>query len=46
MTRRSALPLRARLFMIVALALPPFAAADTVLITGANSGLGLELVKQ
>lgn len=46
MERRSALALGAALLMAGALAMPSAAAADTVLITGANSGLGLELVKQ
>ena len=44
MQRRSALTFVAALAMACALIGP--AAADTVLITGANSGLGLELVKQ
>src|SRR4026208_1170037 len=46
MQRRSALALIAALSMTGALAAPFAAHADTVLITGANSGLGLELVKQ
>jgi NAD(P)-dependent dehydrogenase (short-subunit alcohol dehydrogenase family) len=46
MERRSALALIAALSLARALAAPSAAAADTVLITGANSGLGLELVKQ
>jgi NAD(P)-dependent dehydrogenase (short-subunit alcohol dehydrogenase family) len=46
MHRRSALALGAALLVSYALAMPSTAAADTVLITGANSGLGLELVKQ
>ena len=45
MQKRSALALIAALSLAGAVAAPP-AAADTVLITGANSGLGLELVKQ
>ena len=45
MKRRSALALAA-LLAGAAIAVPSAAAADTVLITGANSGLGLELVKQ
>ena len=45
MKRRSALALAA-LLAGAAMAVPSAAAADTVLITGANSGLGLELVKQ
>jgi NAD(P)-dependent dehydrogenase (short-subunit alcohol dehydrogenase family) len=44
MKTRTALALVATLLMGGALAMP--AAADTVLVTGANSGLGLELVKQ
>jgi NAD(P)-dependent dehydrogenase (short-subunit alcohol dehydrogenase family) len=46
MEKRSALALVAALSLAGALALPASATADTVLITGANSGLGLELVKQ
>jgi NAD(P)-dependent dehydrogenase (short-subunit alcohol dehydrogenase family) len=46
MERRSALALVAALSVAVTLAAPTAATADTVLITGANSGLGLELVKQ
>jgi NAD(P)-dependent dehydrogenase (short-subunit alcohol dehydrogenase family) len=46
MERRSALALGAVLLVGYALAVPSAAMADTVLITGANSGLGLELVKQ
>jgi NAD(P)-dependent dehydrogenase (short-subunit alcohol dehydrogenase family) len=46
MARRSALELGAALLVVCALAASPAARADTVLITGANSGLGLELVKQ
>ena len=46
MDRRSALALAAALSLAATLALSSPAAADTVLITGANSGLGLELVKQ
>jgi NAD(P)-dependent dehydrogenase (short-subunit alcohol dehydrogenase family) len=44
MDRRSASALVAAVLIVCASALP--ASADTVLITGANSGLGLELVKQ
>ena len=36
----------ARILMIAALAVPLSAAADTVLITGANSGIGLEFAKE
>src|ERR1700752_3692903 len=46
MEKRSALALLAALSLAGALAAPSAAAADTVLITGANSGLGLEFVKQ
>ena len=46
MERRSALALVAALSLAGTLAAPTMAAADTVMITGANSGLGLELVKQ
>jgi NAD(P)-dependent dehydrogenase (short-subunit alcohol dehydrogenase family) len=47
MDRRSAASaLAAVLLAACALAAPLTASADTVLITGANSGLGLELVKQ
>jgi NAD(P)-dependent dehydrogenase (short-subunit alcohol dehydrogenase family) len=46
MQRRSALALGAALLASYALAMPSAAGADTVLITGANSGLGLEFVKQ
>ena len=45
MQRRSALALLAAFSVAGALAAPS-AAAETVLITGANSGLGLEFVKQ
>jgi NAD(P)-dependent dehydrogenase (short-subunit alcohol dehydrogenase family) len=45
MKRRSA-PALAALLAGAAMAVPSVAVADTVLITGANSGLGLELVKQ
>jgi NAD(P)-dependent dehydrogenase (short-subunit alcohol dehydrogenase family) len=44
MERRSALALVAALLAGYALAVP--AAAVTVLVTGANAGLGLELVKE
>jgi NAD(P)-dependent dehydrogenase (short-subunit alcohol dehydrogenase family) len=46
MRRRSALALLAALSLAGKLAVPAAATADTVLITGANSGLGLEFVKQ
>src|SRR5690349_21916065 len=46
MKNRSARALVAALSLAAVLAAPSAAAADTVLITGANSGLGLELVKQ
>jgi NAD(P)-dependent dehydrogenase (short-subunit alcohol dehydrogenase family) len=46
MKRRSVLALIAILSLAGTLAAPPAATADTVLITGANSGLGLEFVKQ
>jgi NAD(P)-dependent dehydrogenase (short-subunit alcohol dehydrogenase family) len=46
MERRSALALGAALLLGSALAAPFSAGAETVLITGANSGLGLEFVKQ
>jgi NAD(P)-dependent dehydrogenase (short-subunit alcohol dehydrogenase family) len=46
MQRRSALALVAALSVAATLAAPTEATAATVLITGANSGLGLELVKQ
>jgi NAD(P)-dependent dehydrogenase (short-subunit alcohol dehydrogenase family) len=46
MQKRSARALGAALLMAGALAMPHAAWADTVLITGANSGLGLEFVKQ
>jgi len=46
MERRSALALVAALSVAATLAAPTEATAATVLITGANSGLGLELVKQ
>jgi len=46
MDRRSAFALTAALSLVGSLALSSPAAADTVLITGANSGLGLEFVKQ
>ena len=46
MQRRAALGLIAAFSLASALAAPSFAAPDTVLITGANSGLGLEFVKQ
>jgi NAD(P)-dependent dehydrogenase (short-subunit alcohol dehydrogenase family) len=46
MQRRSALALVAAFSFAGALAAPSAAAADTVLITGANSGLGLEFAKQ
>jgi len=46
MERRSALALGAALLMGCALVVPSAANAETVLITGANSGLGLEFVKQ
>jgi NAD(P)-dependent dehydrogenase (short-subunit alcohol dehydrogenase family) len=46
MERRSARALGAALLAAAALAVPWAASADTALITGANSGLGLELVKQ
>jgi len=46
MDTRRTLALIAALLMGCALAVPTAAAADTVLVTGANSGLGLELVKQ
>ncbi|RPI60483.1 MAG: SDR family NAD(P)-dependent oxidoreductase, partial [Lysobacterales bacterium] len=46
MERSSALALGAALLAAAALAVPLAASADTALITGANSGLGLELVKQ
>ena len=46
MEKRSALALFAALSLAAALGAPSGANADTVLITGANSGLGLELVKQ
>jgi NAD(P)-dependent dehydrogenase (short-subunit alcohol dehydrogenase family) len=46
MQRRSALALLAALSLAGTLAVPAAATADTVLITGANSGLGLEFVKQ
>ncbi|HWN39797.1 MAG TPA: SDR family NAD(P)-dependent oxidoreductase, partial [Gammaproteobacteria bacterium] len=46
MEKRSSLALVAALSLAGVLAIPSAAAADTVLITGANSGLGLELVKQ
>jgi NAD(P)-dependent dehydrogenase (short-subunit alcohol dehydrogenase family) len=46
MQKRSALALVAALALAGALTTPSPAAADTVLITGANSGLGLEFVKQ
>jgi NAD(P)-dependent dehydrogenase (short-subunit alcohol dehydrogenase family) len=46
MQTRAALALLAALSSAGALAWPLAAAADTVLITGANSGLGLEFVKQ
>ena len=46
MNRRSVLALVATFTLAGTLAAPPVATADTVLITGANSGLGLEFVKQ
>jgi NAD(P)-dependent dehydrogenase (short-subunit alcohol dehydrogenase family) len=46
MARRSALAPIAALMLAGTLSIPLGAAADTVLITGANSGLGLEFVKQ
>lgn len=46
MNARLALALVAALALLGTLAVPSAAAGDTVLITGANSGLGLELVKQ
>jgi NAD(P)-dependent dehydrogenase (short-subunit alcohol dehydrogenase family) len=46
MNRGSALALIAGLSLGFAIALPPAATADTVLITGASSGLGLEFVRQ
>jgi len=46
MERRSAVALNAALLMGCVLALSSAAEAETVLITGANSGLGLEFVKQ
>ena len=46
MERRSVLALIAAMSLAGALAAPSAGAADTVLVTGANSGLGLELVKQ
>ncbi len=46
MQRRSMLTLGAALVMGCALATPSATCAETVLITGANSGLGLEFVKQ
>jgi NAD(P)-dependent dehydrogenase (short-subunit alcohol dehydrogenase family) len=46
MERRSALALGAALLVGLASSMPSAARADTVLITGANSGLGLEFVKQ
>jgi len=46
MERRSALALGAALLMGSTLVAPSAAEAETVLITGANSGLGLEFVKQ
>lgn len=46
MMRHSALALIAALSFGCALAVPRAAAADTVLITGASSGLGLEFVRQ
>ncbi len=35
-----------RILVLAALALPSIAAADTVMITGANSGIGLEFAKE
>ena len=46
MERRSALALAAALLISCTLLVPSAAEAETVLITGANSGLGLEFVKQ
>jgi NAD(P)-dependent dehydrogenase (short-subunit alcohol dehydrogenase family) len=46
MEARSALALVAMVLVGGALAVPATAGADTVLVTGANSGLGLEFVKQ
>src|SRR6187549_445298 len=46
MEKRSTFALMAGVWLATALTMPSAAAADTVLITGANSGLGLELVKQ
>ena len=46
MEKRSARTLRAALVMGFALAVSVPAGAETVLITGANAGLGLEFVKQ
>jgi NAD(P)-dependent dehydrogenase (short-subunit alcohol dehydrogenase family) len=46
MEKRSALALGAALLLGYTLTVPAAAEAETVLITGANSGLGLEFVKQ
>jgi NAD(P)-dependent dehydrogenase (short-subunit alcohol dehydrogenase family) len=46
MEKRSVLALGAALLLGIASMTPSAAGADTVLITGANSGLGLEFVKQ
>ena len=44
--RNPGLPLTRMLLVIAALSAPLTAAADTVMITGANSGIGLEFAKE